>query len=49
MGLIDFVKNAGKKLIGADDKEDQQAAARHAKMEELTEQRSEGRERHLAA
>lgn len=49
MGLIDFVKNAGKKLVGADDKEDEQAAARHAKMKELAEQRAAGRERHIAA
>lgn len=49
MGLIDFVKNAGKKLVGADDREDDQAAARHAKMKELAEQRAAGRERHIAA
>jgi nucleoid-associated protein YgaU len=49
MGLIDFVKNAGKKLVGADDREDEQAAARHAKMKELAEQRAAGRERHIAA
>lgn len=49
MGLIDFVKDAGKKLVGADDREDAALEAQHQKMKELAGQREAGRQRHLAA